>query len=87
MSAVLPDPLATSYRDPKKPLWLLPALIPAIVATGPVAHLMGQDHAAWYVLPFLVLFVLVPILEWLIGDDTSNPPEAAVPDLEPWLQA
>lgn len=82
MSAVLPDPLATSYRDPKKPLWLLPALIPAIVATGPVAHLTGQDHAAWYVLPFLVLFMLVPILDWLIGDDTSNPPEAAVPDLE-----
>lgn len=28
MSAVLPDPLAASYRDPKKPLWLLPALTP-----------------------------------------------------------
>ena len=51
MSAVLPDPLAASYRDPKKPLWLLPALIPAIVATGPVAHLTGHDHAAWYILP------------------------------------
>jgi len=82
MSAVLPDPMAASYRDPKKPLWLLPALIPAIVAAGPVAHLMGHDHAAWYVMPFLVLFVLVPILDWLIGDDTSNPPEAAVPSLE-----
>ena len=37
MSAVLPDPMAASYRDPKKPLWLLPALIPAITAGGPLA--------------------------------------------------
>lgn len=35
MSAVLPDPMAVPYQDRKKPLWILPTLIPAIVAAGP----------------------------------------------------
>lgn len=82
MSAVLPGPLAKSYRDPKKVLWVLPVLLPAIALIGTLAALLGHDHPIWYLAPFLVAFVGIPALDWILGDDTSNPPEAAVPNLE-----
>ena len=33
-------------------------------------------------IPLCISYVVIPILDWLVGSDTSNPPEEIVPLLE-----
>jgi alkane 1-monooxygenase len=47
-----------------------------------VAHLLGATHLAWFWVPVLVFYVVVPLADLLIGEDLTNPPEEAVPALE-----
>ena len=77
-SAALP---ATPYRDRKRHAWLLSILAPTFVGSGPLlVHLSGQPGWAWA--PVFFLYGLVPLLDLLLGEDRSNPPESAVPALE-----
>lgn len=70
------------YRDRKRHGWLLSVFGPALALTGPVAHSLGASSAIWFFLPLLGFYGLVPLLDWLLGEDLSNPPEAEVPRLE-----
>lgn len=70
------------YRDRKRYGWLLSVAGPALALTGPVAHSLGAQGAFWFFLPLLGFYGLVPLLDWLLGEDLSNPPEAEVPRLE-----
>jgi alkane 1-monooxygenase len=77
-SAALPAP---PYRDRKRYAWLLSILAPSFVGSGPLlVHFSGQPAWAWA--PVVFLYVLVPLLDLLLGEDRSNPPESAVPALE-----
>ena len=77
-AAALPAP---AYRDRKRYAWLLSVLAPTFVGSGPLlVHLTGQ--AAWAWAPLLFIYGLVPLLDGLLGEDRSNPPESAVPALE-----
>jgi alkane 1-monooxygenase len=84
MSAVLPHPTDQTpvYRDRKRLMWLLSVVGPAGVTIGPVAHLMGATSEAWYFVALAIFYVGVPLLDWLLGEDLSNPPESVVPRLE-----
>ncbi|MBV1775874.1 alkane 1-monooxygenase [Burkholderiaceae bacterium DAT-1] len=74
-------PADLPYRDRKKWVWLASLAVPATVGAGPLLYL--QFHAAWMLwLPLLVMYGVVPMLDWLLGEDRSNPPESAVPALE-----
>ena len=77
-AAALPAP---AYRDRKRYAWLLSVLAPTFVGSGPLlVHVTGQ--AAWAWAPLLFIYGLVPLLDRLLGEDRSNPPESAVPALE-----
>jgi len=84
MSAVLPHPTDQTpvYRDRKRLMWLLSVVGPAGVTIGPVAHLMGATSEAWYFVALAIFYIGVPLLDWLLGEDLSNPPESVVPRLE-----
>lgn len=84
MSAVLPHPTDQTpvYRDRKRLMWLLSVIGPAGITIGPVAHLMGATSEAWYFVSIALFYIAVPLLDKLLGEDLSNPPEAAVPRLE-----
>ena len=72
---------AAAYRDRKRPAWLLSVLAPTFVGSGPLlVYLSGQPGWAWA--PVIFLYGLVPLLDLLLGEDRSNPPESAVPALE-----
>lgn len=81
-------PLATaaessdvSFRDRKRPLWLLSVLVPAFVGSGPLlVHLTGQPLWTWA--PLLFVYLVVPLVDLWLGEDRSNPPESAVPALQ-----
>lgn len=76
-----PDPASVPYRDRKRYAWLISLLIPALSASGPLLYwASGQLAALW--LPLLLTYGIFPILDFVLGQDLSNPPEAAVPKLE-----
>lgn len=72
---------STPYRDRKRHAWLLSLLVPLLVGSGPLVFLaVGQAWVLW--LPVLLVYVALPVLDLLLGEDLSNPPESAVPQLE-----
>jgi alkane 1-monooxygenase len=72
---------AVPYRDRKRHLWLLSVAVPAAVGAGPALWLWtGEAWTLW--LPVFFSYVIVPLLDMLLGVDRSNPPEAAVPQLD-----
>jgi alkane 1-monooxygenase len=78
-SATAPE--ARRWRDRKRFLWALGLAVPLLPfgARGLVED-TGLE-VFWWLGPIWIL-VLVPILDTILGTDTSNPPEWAVPQLE-----
>jgi alkane 1-monooxygenase len=69
------------YRDPKRYAWLLSLAVPCTVVVGPWLTLTtGDPRTLWIQVAFF--YLCVPLLDYLLGEDTSNPPESAVPQLE-----
>jgi alkane 1-monooxygenase len=69
------------FRDRKRHAWLLSLLVPSLVGAGPLLAWAGEDARLLW-LPLLLVYFLLPLLDWLVGEDRSNPPESAVPALE-----
>ena len=69
------------YKDRKRYAWLLSLLVPTTVLVGPALMLLtGQAWALW--LPVVFFYAVVPLLDYALGEDRSNPPESAVPALD-----
>ncbi len=70
-----------SYRDNKRYWWALAILLPAFPLMGIGLYL--YSGLEWtLVAPLVGIYIAVPTLDWALGSDTSNPPEALVPQLE-----
>jgi len=72
---------AARYRDRKRYAWLLSLLVPSLVGAGPLLASRFGDPL-WLWTPLLLVYVLLPLLDYALGEDRSNPPESAVPALE-----
>ncbi len=75
------------YADRKRTRWLLSVLLPFL----PLAAIVLAEATGWRALlwsPLAFIYLGVPLLDWLIGVDADNPPEAVVPELErdPWYR-
>ena len=69
------------YRDRKRAWWSLSVVYPLLPFAGLLGHaLTGYQIALG--LPLLISYGLMPLLDFLIGEDLNNPPEAVVPQLE-----
>ena len=72
---------APRYRDRKRYSWLLSVLVPAFIGSSALLVLLtGDARTAW--LPLIFVYGAIPLLDMALGEDQSNPPEAAVPALE-----
>ena len=72
---------AEPYRDHKRFAWLLSLFIPTTVLIGPALMLnSGQPWMLW--IPVVFFYSIVPLLDRILGEDKSNPPESAVPALD-----
>lgn len=69
------------YRDRKRYAWILSLLVPLSVGLGPLMMLALDDVRALWI-PTVFFYVVAPLLDWLLGEDQSNPPESAVPALD-----
>lgn len=69
------------YRDRKRYAWILSLLVPCLVGFGPLLMVTSGDvRALWF--PVAFFYIVAPALDWLLGEDMSNPPESAVPALD-----
>ena len=69
------------YVDKKRYMWLVSYLIPISAVSGPILYMRFQHEL------FLWLFVLLwycafPLADFVLGEDTSNPPDFAIAALE-----
>src|SRR3954471_16930838 len=75
-SATRPD-----WRDGKRYLWLIGAVVPMFMFLGwGLVNLTGLG-VFWWIGPIFI-YVLIPLLDVLIGADPTNPPEEVVAWLE-----
>jgi alkane 1-monooxygenase len=72
---------AIHYVDNKRWFWLRSVLYP-MQALIPVALHAISGNELWFFFPFLTNYLLLPLLDWLIGEDTNNPPEEVIMQLE-----
>lgn len=66
---------------PKKYLWILSTLLPLMGLSGVVLY-QWTDQAWMLVMPLLFIYVVIPLMDMLLGEDDSNPSESSVPQLE-----
>lgn len=69
------------WVDGKRYLWLLGALTITLPLNAAHLALLTGIHLFWWFGPIFV-FGIIPVLDYLIGDDSSNPPDDVVPTLE-----
>lgn len=75
-------PTPSPYRDRKKLLWLLSVPGVLLQTTGPAMHLLGFGQTAWYFAGVVFIYGVIPLLDYILGEDPNNPPEDEVPRLE-----
>jgi alkane 1-monooxygenase len=80
VSSVTQDVLA-GYRDPKRYGWWLALLLPLVVWFGPLMYLR-TGRAGYFYVVLAFYYVVIPLLDFLVGRDASNPPAGAFDALE-----
>ena len=71
-----------AFRDRKRMAWLFSVIGPALSTTGAVAHTLGATSLWWFGASTFLFYIIVPGLDWWLGEDLTNPPESAVTALE-----
>lgn len=69
------------YRDRKRHAWIFSVLVPAMIFVGPALY-FAFDSAAWLWAPLAFFYLVIPVMDLVLGVDRSNPPEEVVPQLE-----
>jgi alkane 1-monooxygenase len=80
-TATLPSGAAITYVDRKRWFWTMSVLFPLLPLPGIALH-AATGNELWLLLPLLLNFGLGPILDWILGEDRNNPPEALVMQLD-----
>lgn len=80
-TATAADGQAVHYVDKKRWLWSLSVLYPVQPLVFLWLHARtGVD--AWFILPFVLNYLMNPLIDWAIGEDNNNPPEEVVMQLD-----
>lgn len=74
--------VSSAYRDRKRYLWLLSIFVPALMNAGPLLYLLVSPKVLWLWLPVAFNYIVMPLVDYFVGEDRSNPPESAVAELE-----
>lgn len=73
--------LTASWVDGKRYQWLLSPSLP-ILALVSVGLYFATGYGVWLWGGPIIAYGVIPILDLIVGTDTTNPPESAVGDLE-----
>jgi alkane 1-monooxygenase len=75
------SPRARIWRDTKRFMWPAALFVPVLpyVGYGIASH--SGAAVFWYLTPAIV-FILIPVIDGIVGDDGGNPPEELVAQLQ-----
>lgn len=79
--ATLPSGEDVEYVDRKRWFWTLSLLYALLPVLGMGLH-AATGNEWWLAFPLFLTYVVGPVLDWLLGEDPNNPPEAVVSQLE-----
>lgn len=71
----------TTWRDPKRYLWLLGVAMP-LIPFAAVGLNAWTGWSVWLWLGPIVILGIVPLIDWTVGRDAASPPDAAIARLE-----
>lgn len=75
-----PSRNTAQWHDAKRYLWLIGLVVPLFpFASAIAAHVTGSEWGWWFTPIFL--YGVLPLLDWVIGEDPHNPPDNAVKEL------
>jgi alkane 1-monooxygenase len=80
-TATLENGEAIFYQDRKRWFWLLSVFYPLQAFVGMWLH-ARTGNEAWLLLPLALTYIGAPLLDWWLGEDQNNPPEAVVLQLD-----
>ncbi len=80
-TAILPNGEAILYIDRKRWLWAFSVIYPLLPFTGIYLH-AATGIQAWLLLPLFLSYVVIPLADWIHGEDKNNPPEEVILQLE-----
>ena len=80
-TGTLPDGEAVHYVDRKRYLWLMSVLFPLEAFVGLWLH-ATFGYEVLLLAPIVFNYTVTPLIDHLVGQDTNNPPEAVVMELE-----
>ena len=69
---------AVTYRDTKRYLWLLSLTPPLTPIIAVALYFWSGDNALFTLLPLVYAYVVIPLLDGVIGEDHANPPAEIV---------
>jgi alkane 1-monooxygenase len=69
------------YRDRKRYLWLLSIFVPALMNAGVLLYFFSHRVIMLW-LPVAFNYIVIPLADYIVGEDQSNPPESAIAALE-----
>ena len=76
-----PEKGEIAYTDRKRYLWISALFFPLVALSG--IGLYSWSGSEWsFVVPLVLFYGGIPLFDWLLGEDTSNPPEELVAQLE-----
>lgn len=81
MSSVISSIDVVQCRDRKRYLWLLSIFVPALMNLGLLLYLLSPKIVMLW-LPVAFNYMVMPLADWLVGEDRSNPTESAIEALE-----
>jgi len=62
-------------------LWILSVFLPLMPLLGIFLYFRFNNEW-WLITPLFINYLVIPVLDWIFGSDTNNPPEEIVPQLE-----
>ena len=61
------------YRDGKRYAWFVSLLVPSVLGCGPLFYALTGSVAS-LLMPALLVYGAIPLLDLLLGEDRNNPP-------------
>jgi alkane 1-monooxygenase len=76
-----PEKGEIAYTDRKRYLWVSALFFPLVALSG--IGLYSWSGSEWsFIVPLILFYGGTALVDWLLGEDTSNPPEELVAQLE-----
>ena len=80
-NSYLKDGTKISYKDKKRWFWLLSSAFPLQAIIGIYFHHITNNQL-WLLLPLTFIYIMAPLFDLILKNDTNNPPQEIVPQLD-----